>query len=333
MLGIAGYAGVYYTLYRMWPFETNTGAADTILAQAQVPAQMQAFPSGNAVATPSSSPQLQHGRVEQGNIPSTFMNGAQPYMIYLPPHYDTSDRRYPVVYLLHGAPGGYADWMKGGGIDHTLDALISVGRIPPLIAVLPDGDGGFFGDTQWANSPLSGVRAEDYLTQEVVPFIDQHYHTLADRHHRIMGGLSAGGFGAVNITLHHPDLFGAAFSLSGNYVAWPTWTGKDMWGNDPALKEHNSPLLYAPHVANVRDLHLYLASGQSDKSSRPQTEQFDAVLNQLDVPHKTDYFDGGHAWEFWRTHVVDALKYLIQDMPVASLAQPRASCVHAHEGY
>ena len=299
-------------------------AADTSASATRRPGAVGTSTASAAVSTgtPLATTRgvIQHGMVQAGTINSTILGERRPFLIYLPPGYNAGTRRYPVVYLLHGAPGNYKDWQSAAGIDKTLDALISVGRIPPLIAVLPDGNGGFFGgDTEWANSGSGkrAIRVEDYLTQEVVPYIDTHYRTRADRSHRAIGGLSTGGFGATNVTLHHPDMFGYAFGLSGNYLAVRTWTGKDLWSGDKAAKAYNSPTLYAPKVSNIRQLHFCLIVGASDNldNTLHETHQFDAVLTKLHVPHVAYYAPGLHSWRFWRLHVVDALEYMAQVMP------------------
>lgn len=272
--------------------------------------------SSGASVTPNADPVVQPGTLRDGTIVSQLFPGNHPYMIYLPPGYDAGDARYPVLYLLHGAPGSYDDWVRVGGIDKTLDAMIAVARIPPLIVVMPDGNGGYFGDTEWANSADGRVRAEDYLVQDVVGTVDSRYRTIADRAHRAIGGLSTGGFGAVNLTLHHPNVFGYALSLSGNYLAAKTWTRRDMWAGNKAAKAYNSPLLFAWHTTSMQSLHFYLTTGTSDKadSTYRETRQFSALLEELGVPHRAEYFGGRHTWSFWRVHIVDALDYLASAM-------------------
>lgn len=303
------YVAGYDMLYQILPWQHSTGMQNAIVAAA--------IASRPEDAPAPASPQLQHGTMIERALPSALMGGSRPYLIYLPPNYNpTGHIRYPVLYLLHGAPGKYTDWRDAAGIDQTLDALISVGRIQPLIVVLPDGNGGMWGDTEWANNGDGSIRAEDYVIQEVVPWIDGQYRTLADRQYRAIGGLSTGGFGAINIALHHPDLFGYALGLSGNYLAGNTWTGKNIWANDDA-RRFNSPILYAPSAPNVRSLQIYLTTARADSNAQTntQTKQLDAVLRKLRVPHRTELFDGDHSWTFWKTHIVDGLDWLAGVLP------------------
>lgn len=350
-LGI-GYIGVQYALYQTLPWQRSAGMASAILAEASPaspdqPVSAAAQPDSNATpysasarsADPSRTPAARasrtptvqpasaarpaHGRLQNVSFQSALLHDQRPLIVYLPPDYDASRQRYPVLYLLHGAPGSYSDWVRAAGIDQTLDALISVGRIPPMIAVMPDGNGGLLGDTEWANSADGSVRIEDYLTQEIVPFIDRQFRTLPSAADRAIGGLSTGGFGAANITLHHPELFSYALCLSGNFMAAKTWTGQDVWAGDDRAKAYNSPILYAPHASGVQRLHFYLTSGDQDNADiAEQTRQFAAVLEQLKTPHTMQFFPGKHAWSFWQTHIVDALEYLAQVMPPSHGATP-----------
>src|SRR5262249_24448883 len=154
---------------------------------------------------------------------------------------------YPVVYLLHGAPGNYKDWSRGGNAGVTADALIGTERIPPMILVMPEGKASLTVDSEWANGAPPAPQAESYLVHEVVPYIDARYRTIADQAYRAIGGLSSGGYGGVNTTLHHPDVFGTAFGLSGNYLATKTILRQALF-KDSASVAYNSPIVYIAHM-------------------------------------------------------------------------------------
>lgn len=351
VLVASAYLGLYYAMYRILPWQTSAGMAEALLATAGVPTPMPdetthtarwrtavegAHPPARQLPTETSIAaarfRLRHGRLQEVRISSQLLPGEHPVLIYLPPGYDTTRRRYPVLYLLHGAPGSYTDWHKAAGIDKTMDALISLGRVRPMIVVMPDGNGGPFSDSEWADNGQE-LHAEEYLIREVVPYIDSHYRTLADRDQRAIGGLSTGGFGAVNITLHHPEVFGYALSLSANYLASTTWTGQDLWHGDQALQRFNSPLSYvyqlAPEVRSTLHIYLTVDPDDRDNNTAQETRQFDAVLTHLHVPHLTQYFKGGHSWKYWKTHIVDALLYLQRVMPpLGGTTMPHAVGAH-----
>ena len=252
---------------------------------------------------------LSNGQVKDASIDSPVLGQKMKYRVYLPPGYDDprfANTRYPVVYLLHGAPGGMHDWVDGGSANQTADALIKTRTIQPIIIIMPDGSlDDPHHDTQWGNSPVTGERVEDALIQDLLPAMDQTYRTLPGKDERAIGGLSAGGYGAVNIALHHPEAFSVAFSLSGYFLPELTYDGHDIWGSD-AARTHNTPLANVAQQA----LHIQIIQASDEGDSFVQAGQFDQALTQHGIDHEFLRIDGqGHSWDFWRDHLLDALKY------------------------
>lgn len=142
---------------------------------------------------------------------------------YLPPGYDASSERYPVIYFLSGFTGlgrmhfNYDPWAET--IDARLDRLIGNGAMPPAICVLPDCFTRL-GGSQYANSSATG-RYEDYVVEELVPFVDSKLRTHAGSDHRGVTGKSSGGYGAFRLAMRHPDIFGGLGSHAGDaYFAY-----------------------------------------------------------------------------------------------------------------
>lgn len=277
-----------------------------------------ALPATTAAVTPT-NPVGQHGSIQEGMIHSSFMQSDLPYQVYLPYGYNDpahAQQRYPVVYLLHGSPGNYKDWNGGGSASKIADALIQTGRIPPMILVMPDGQCSLLHDSEWANADTTSIQAESYLVREVVPFIDAHYRTIADRAHRAIGGLSSGGYGGVNIALHHPDMFGTAFGLSGTYRAPKTIFQQTLFATAASIA-YNSPLLYIRRMLHPQLVHVYLMVGKQDKLDQTlqETQQMEQALIAMHVPHEVQYVTGGHSWHLWSLHLVDALEYFADNLP------------------
>jgi S-formylglutathione hydrolase FrmB len=142
---------------------------------------------------------------------------------YLPHDYDTSGSAYPVLYFLSGFTGtgrmhlNYDPFVES--IDRRLDRLIGSGAMPPAICVLPDCFTSL-GGSQYVNSTATG-RYEDYVVDELVPFVDAQLRTLASRDHRGLTGKSSGGYGAMVLAMRHADVFGAMGSHAGDaYFAY-----------------------------------------------------------------------------------------------------------------
>jgi len=143
---------------------------------------------------------------------------------YLPPGYDESRQRYPVIYFLAGFTGRGKSHFQipdpwAQPLDARLDRLIASGALPPVICVNPDCFTRF-GGSQYADSSATGPY-ERYVTDELVPFVDARFRTLAGRDHRGVTGKSSGGYGALRLAMRHPDVFGALGSHAGDaYFAY-----------------------------------------------------------------------------------------------------------------
>ena len=155
-----------------------------------------------------------HGTATRFYIASAALGGRkQPVDVYLPPGYATHPRtRYPVLYLLHGVPGrpgAFIDTVRMGVVE---DELVALHRARPLILVMPFGSTGAFTDEEWANGVRPHEGWETFVARDVVHAVEQRYRTTAVR---AIGGLSEGGYGALNIALHHPREFRVVESWSG----------------------------------------------------------------------------------------------------------------------
>lgn len=143
----------------------------------------------------------------------------RPLWVYTPPGYASEpDRRYPSVYVLQGYTGHLAMWANRSPFrqpfTETADQVFAAGQAPPAIVVYVDAWTGY-GGSQFVDSPGTG-QYHSYLCGEVVPFVDAHYRTLADRDHRAVMGKSSGGFGAMITPMLRPDLFGALATHAGD---------------------------------------------------------------------------------------------------------------------
>ncbi|BDG10487.1 alpha/beta hydrolase [Anaeromyxobacter paludicola] len=134
----------------------------------------------------------------------------RPLHLYLPPGHDGARERFPVVYFLHGFFGTADGWVARSPFQPTvperLDALVAAGVIPPVVAAFPDGFTAL-GGSQWVNSEASG-RYEDYLARDVVAAVDARARTVPAPEARALVGKSSGGYGALSVARHRPDVFG-----------------------------------------------------------------------------------------------------------------------------
>jgi len=161
------------------------------------------------------------GTLQPLSIPSAALGEDRQIDVYTPTEYDVTTRAYPVVYVLHGcvcdlAPGTTYDWIYWTyfGLKTYLDDAIATGAIQPTIVVTMDACAGDFCGSYYTNSELYG-NFENYVVEDVVGYVDDHFRTIADRPFRLLLGHSMGGYGAMRLALRHPDRFGAAGSCAG----------------------------------------------------------------------------------------------------------------------
>jgi enterochelin esterase-like enzyme len=167
------------------------------------------------------------GQFLTGTIPGT----PRPSCVYLPPGFDPR-KRYPVVYLLHGLPGSPSQYVFGTKLGQFAGEGITSGRLTPFIAVMPAAGRTPHYDGEWAGP------WETELVDRVVPWVDSTLPTVASARGRVVAGLSAGGFGALDIALRNPGVFGTAESWSGYFVPlrdgpFRTATAATLAANDP----------------------------------------------------------------------------------------------------
>ena len=239
-----------------------------------------------------------HGTASRFYVASAALGGRrQPVDVYLPPGYTSHpQRRYPVLYLLHGVPGrpgAFIDTVRMGVVE---DELVALHRARPVILVMPFGSTGSFTDEEWANGARPNEGWETFLARDVVRAVEARYRTNGLR---AIGGLSEGGYGALNIALHHPREFRVVESWSGyeRADAIPA-----IFGKDKTALRRNSPQLTIRHVAaRLRREHVYfwLYSGTGDRELK-QNNTFARTLTRLHIAHRYFVVHGGHDWSLWR---------------------------------
>lgn len=154
-----------------------------------------------------------HGNVQQILFPSKSTNTSRRAFVYTPPGYGKSGTRYPVLYLQHGWGEDETAWSNQGHANLIMDNLIAEGKIKPFIIVMTYG---MTNEVKWGN--IRSFKIEDFqtvLTEELIPYVDNAFQTIANRENRAMAGLSMGGMETHQITLNKPALFGYYGLLSG----------------------------------------------------------------------------------------------------------------------
>ena len=281
----------------------------------------QPMPTTNAPLPVMMAPQAH--LLEGMTMNSSLLNRGVRYSIYLPPDYYVSNRRYPVVYLLHGYTDDETGWTQFGEADRIVEQGIRSGTLPPMILVMPDA-----GVTWYMNDYLNKTRYEDMFVSELIPHIDSTYRTRTKRNFRGVSGLSMGGHGSLLLAMHHPDLFGSCAALSA--AVYTDETMKTMPDEtydkrfsfllsgpvkgDERLTAHykrNSPLILAASApeGDLKKVRWYLDCGDDDFLSAANA-QLHMTLTSRKISHEYRVRDGAHTWNYWRSGLTDALQFI-----------------------
>jgi S-formylglutathione hydrolase FrmB len=215
-------------------------------------------------------------------------------VVIKPATYKKKANRFPVVYLLHGYGGDYANWVR------RVPALLKLADDNQMIIVCPDGAAGSW----YFDSPVdSSMRFETYLSTEIPDFIDAQYRTIADRKHRAITGLSMGGHGALFIAFRHAEKFGACGSMSGALDISKITRGYDMQkrlGDTLKNKSYYNDWAAINVIENrPKDSLAIMIDCGTEDFIFPMSKATHDKMMRLKIPH--DYIErpGKHDWAYW----------------------------------
>jgi enterochelin esterase-like enzyme len=240
------------------------------------------------------------GAIRRDSLRSAAAETTFYYSVYTPPCYDQNTSTYPVLYLMHGSNEDDGQWGRLG-IQPLLDDGIAAGTLPPMIVVMP------FGEWLANRNQFEGVSWEGVFLDELLPHIEAQYRVDGRRETRMIGGISRGGFWALEIAFRHPDLFSA------------------VGGHSAFLDDYNAPPEYNPlrvaqTSAEISQLRIWLDRGKDDFAA-PGLDLLDERLTERGLTYQyTVYPEGQHAPEYWRQHVGEYLAFYGASLQTASAA-------------
>lgn len=248
---------------------------------------------------------------------SDILKMERKYAIYLPPDYDSSERSYPVLYLLHGAGDDQTGWVQFGEVMHIADKAVKEGEATPMVIVMPDANTGRRG---YVNSPDGNWRYEDFFFSEFIPFIENTYRIKKEKRYRAVAGLSMGGGGSFYYALHRPDLFSAACPL--NAATGPStidevksrYAGPDSKAADTQLQEFYEKynvveLVKSLPAENIKSVRWYIDCGDDDFLYEGNS-LVHIEMKKREIPHEFRIRDGAHNWTYWRDSLPKVLEFV-----------------------
>jgi enterochelin esterase family protein len=278
------------------------------------------FPSASQFEIPGNglefddAKSVPHGTVRLETYESKTVGAPRTLWIYTPPGYERGTTRYPVFYLLHGSGNIDSSWILTGRANYIMDNLIAEGKARPMIIVNPLGYAragvgtvpdraedaqsmGGRGAPPAPGSPAAqpgGLFGQDLLN-DVIPYVEKTYRTLAGPDNRALGGLSMGGGQTVQVGFTHPDTFHYLVVMSAGSQANPEQTYAEFFsGGYKKLKL------------------LWMGIGKDDNLVGPSAKTLDEALTKANIPHTFQVGEGRHEWMVWRHHLHDVAPLLFK---------------------
>jgi enterochelin esterase-like enzyme len=251
------------------------------------------------------------------SMTSKILKMERKYAVYLPPDYETSDRSYPVLYLLHGSGDDQTGWIQFGEVQHIEDKAIADGLATPMIIIMPDANTGRRG---YFNDPKGDWNYEDFFFKEFMPYVEKKFRIKSEKRFRAVAGLSMGGGGSFIYALHHPELFSSACPLSAA-------TGPLTIDDAKKQLSRNNPNVTDSAAANYynRQSVLALVNNMPDSLKKAVRWYIDdgdddflyegnclvhIAMRKREIPHEFRIRDGGHTWTYWRASLPNVLEFV-----------------------
>ncbi len=249
---------------------------------------------------------VSHGTVHQHYYDSKATSTQRSVNIYTPPNY-TSDKKYPVLFLLHGLGDSNSGWLEYGKIQNIVDNLISEKKVIPMIIVMPDGHPA---GRKYEKSPLNWESYTSYINQNnpmleqdiknsLLPFVQQHYSTETKASKLAIAGLSMGGQQAIEIGFSEPNTFGSIISLSGSYFDDKQYQHIDVLNKNVKSTNDNTQL-------------FWIMYGKGEMENNESPKKLKTWLSSKGVDFQWTEEEGGHEWDTWRRNSIRFLPKLFR---------------------
>lgn len=232
--------------------------------------------------------------------------------VYTPAGYEKSDRKYPVLYLLHGAGGDEDSWSDLGRATQILDNLIARGKAKPMIVIMPngvtsrqaapgEGHDMMVKPKMWVQGMMEGSYEKAF--PDIMKFVETHYRTINNKANRTIAGLSMGGFHTIQISANYPDKFDYVGPFSAVITSDKPGTNRDLYENFETkldMQFKNPPKLY------------WTAIGKADIFLYKDNADFRRKLDKKGYRYTYMETEGGHVWKDWRIHLTAFLERIFK---------------------
>ena len=265
-----------------------------------------------ATCDPALAQAVAKPRLREESFQSSALSRTMKYRVLVPQGYERSEKRYPVLYLLHGLTGDYKDWT-------TRTNLAEYTRTLSLIVVMPDGE------NQWYTNAADGTaKFEDYITTDLPSDVVSKYRTVNSRYGRAIAGLSMGGYGALKLALKRPAQFSVVGAFSGAFgVTRPGGYEKAIGAvegerltkifgaTDSDTRKLNDVFALSAAMKPTAAPYIYIDCGTAD-SLVTENREVVAALHKAGVAYEYHEIAGAHSWDYWDRRIREFLSVLIK---------------------
>lgn len=259
-------------------------------------------------------------KVETRSIHSEVLKAEREYTIFLPKSYETdTNRKYPILYLLHGMSGVNTSWFNNEHAKEVADQLMASGEACEMIIVSPNA-GGNVNEGAWNGYfDMPGWKYETFFYTEFLPFIEKTYRVINNKEHRAIAGLSMGGGGATAYGQKHSDMFSSVYAMSAlmnipQEGAVPSQNPDDKVAKLTKSVQENNCIKYVEEADDARRKQLHTVKWfvdcGDDDFLLDRNIEFTQAMRSKQIPCEFRVRDGGHTSEYWHSALYTCLPFV-----------------------
>ena len=269
------------------------------------------------------SPSGAQSKIITDSIHSKVLNAYRAYNVFLPKSYETdTNKKYPVLYLLHGMTDTNQAWSGRGHLQDVADQLIESGEACEMIIVTPNAGGNIYAGVWNGYFDMPGWSYETFFYTEFLPYIEKNYRVIGNKANRAIAGLSMGGGGATCYGQKHSEMYAAVYAMSAlmsipELEAAPAQKTDDKMAILTKSVIENSCVDYVEsadeeRIAKLRSVVWFVDCGDDDFLLDRNIE-FTQAMRKKKIPCQFRVRDGGHTWEYWHSALYTCLPFVTRN--------------------
>ena len=269
------------------------------------------------------SPSGAQSKIITDSIHSKVLNAYRAYNVFLPKSYETdTNKKYPVLYLLHGMTDTNQAWSGRGHLQDVADQLIESGEACEMIIVTPNAGGNIYAGVWNGYFDMPGWSYETFFYTEFLPYIEKNYRVIGNKANRAIAGLSMGGGGATCYGQKHSEMYAAVYAMSAlmsipELGAAPAQKTDDKMAILTKSVIENSCVDYVEsadeeRIAKLRSVVWFVDCGDDDFLLDRNIE-FTQAMRKKKIPCQFRVRDGGHTWEYWHSGLYTCLPFVTRN--------------------